>query len=379
MMYTTDFFNKRPAHRPAMRGREVQRVSSSLFAVIMMLAVLIPSGMQAQAPATYYNSAYGKSGKALKTELHEIIKSGYVTKSYDFLYTIYEESDTRPDGKLWDMYSTCTWTHGQKKCGNYSTVCDCYNREHSIPQSWFNERSPMVSDAHHIYPTDGRVNGQRGNDPFGECANGTTLTNGLGRSGSSTFPGYSGRVFEPVDEYKGDFARTYFYFVTRYEDLMSTFSTSSTSFSGNAYPSLNSWSIALFLKWHRQDPVSEKEIVRNNAVYKHQKNRNAFIDHPILAEHIWGTLQGSAWDVTGVETPAELLARVNYNANERSMMVAADLGELSYEVVNISGVRLLSGTLLGGDAVSMGSLKPGVYFFRANADTLKAVKKFIVQ
>ena len=237
----------------------------------------------------------------------------------------------------------------------------------------------MVSDAHHIYPTDGRVNGQRGNDPFGECANGTTLTNGLGRSGSSTFPGYSGRVFEPVDEYKGDFARTYFYFVTRYEDLMSTFSTSSTSFSGNAYPSLNSWSIALFLKWHRQNPVSEKEIVRNNAVYKHQKNRNAFIDHPILAEHIWGTLQGSAWDVTGVETPAELLARVNYNANERSMMVAADLGELSYEVVNISGVRLLSGTLLGGDAVSMGSLKPGVYFFRANADTLKAVKKFIVQ
>lgn len=379
MMYTTDFFNKRPAHRPAMRGREVQRVNSSLFAVIMMLAVLIPSGMQAQAPATYYNSAYGKSGKALKTELHEIIKSGYVTKSYDFLYTIYEESDTRPDGKLWDMYSTCTWTHGQKKCGNYSTVCDCYNREHSIPQSWFNERSPMVSDAHHIYPTDGRVNGQRGNDPFGECANGTTLTNGLGRSGSSTFPGYSGRVFEPVDEYKGDFARTYFYFVTRYEDLMSTFSTSSTSFSGNAYPSLNSWSIALFLKWHRQDPVSEKETVRNNAVYKHQKNRNAFIDHPILAEHIWGTLQGSAWDVTGVETPAELLARVNYNANERSMMVAADLGELSYEVVNISGVRLLSGTLLGGDAVSMGSLKPGVYFFRANADTLKAVKKFIVQ
>ncbi|MCE1156344.1 MAG: endonuclease [Bacteroidales bacterium] len=379
MMYTTDFFNKRPAHRPAMRGREVQRVNSCLFAVIMMLAVLIPSGMQAQAPATYYNSAYGKSGKALKTELHEIIKSGYVTKSYDFLYTIYEESDTRPDGKLWDMYSTCTWTHGQKKCGNYSTVCDCYNREHSIPQSWFNERSPMVSDAHHIYPTDGRVNGQRGNDPFGECANGTTLTNGLGRSGSSTFPGYSGRVFEPVDEYKGDFARTYFYFVTRYEDLMSTFSTSSTSFSGNAYPSLNSWSIALFLKWHRQDPVSEKEIVRNNAVYKHQKNRNAFIDHPILAEHIWGTLQGSAWDVTGVETPAELLARVNYNANERSMMVAADLGELSYEVVNISGVRLLSGTLLGGDAVSMGSLKPGVYFFRANADTLKAVKKFIVQ
>jgi endonuclease I len=378
MMYSFDSLNKDRARRQALRRQANRWMSGKLLVMTMMLAVLIPSGIQAQAPATYYNTAYGKSGKSLKTELHEIIKSGYVTKSYDFLYTIYEESDTRPDGKLWDMYSTCTWTHGQKKCGNYSTVCDCYNREHSIPQSWFNERSPMVSDAHHIYPTDGRVNGQRGNDPFGECANGTTLTNGLGRSGSSTFQGYSGRVFEPVDEYKGDFARTYFYFVTRYEDLMSTFSTSSTSFSGNTYPSLNSWSIALFLKWHRQDPVSEKEIVRNNAVYKYQKNRNAFIDHPILAEHIWGTLQSSAWDVTGVETPAELMARVNFNANERSMMVAADLGELSYEVVSISGVRILSGTLLGGDAVSMASLKPGVYFFRVNADSLKAVKKFIV-
>jgi hypothetical protein len=236
----------------------------------------------------------------------------------------------------------------------------------------------MKSDAHHVYPTDGRVNGQRGNDPFGECANGSSLANGLGKSGTSTFPGYSGRVFEPVDEYKGDFARTYFYFATRYESIMTSMQTSSSSFSGNKYPSLNSWSINLFLKWHRQDPVSEKEITRNNAVYKHQKNRNAFIDHPILAEHIWGTLMGSAWNVTGVETPAELMARINYNASERRMLVAGDLEELNYEVVNISGVRVLKGTLMGGDAVSVASLKPGVYFFRANSDQLKAVKKFII-
>lgn len=360
------------------RGRSQQFAMRSRLFVVTMLVVLMATGMQAQAPATYYNTAHGKSGAPLKTELHQIISNGYVELTYGGLWDIYDETDVRPDGTIWDMYSTCTWTFEVNQCGNYSTVCDCYNREHSIPKSWFNDRTPMYTDAHHLYPTDGRVNGQRGNYPFGECANGSTLSRGLGRLGSSTFPGYSGTVFEPVDEYKGDFARTYFYFVTRYQDKMSTFTTASTSFAGNTYPSLNSWSIALFLKWHRQDPVSEKEIVRNNAVYKYQKNRNAFVDHPILAEHIWGTLQGSAWDVTGVETPAELMARVNFNANERSMMVAADLDELRYEVVSISGVRVMSGTLLGGDAVSMASLKPGVYFFRVNADSLKAVKKFIV-
>jgi len=351
---------------------------NGLMLLLISFLLISTPALWAQAPANYYQSAYGKSGATLKTELHQIISNGHTDLTYSGLWNIYNDSDKRPDGTIWDMYSTCTWIYAVNQCGNYSTICDCYNREHSIPQSWFNEGSPMKSDAHHVYPTDGKVNGERGNYPFGECANGTTWPKGLGRRGNSTFQGYSGTVFEPVDEYKGDFARTYFYFVTRYQDRMTSFSTSNTSFASNTYPSLNSWSINLFLKWHRQDPVSEKEIIRNNAIYKHQKNRNAFIDHPILAEHIWGTLQSSAWNITAVSTPAELMARVNYNTTERRMLVADDLGELTYEVLGISGIRILSGTMLGGDAVSVASLKPGVYFFRINADNLKAVKKFIV-
>ena len=228
--------------------------------------------MVAQPPAGYYNAANGKSDAQLKTTLYGIISSGYVTKSYDFLYTIYQTSDVTSDGKIWDMYSTCTWTLGQKQCGNYSNVCDCYNREHSVPQSWFGSSSPMVSDAFHVYPTDGKVNGQRGNYPFGEATNGTTLSNGKGRLGNSTFSGYTGTVFEPVDEYKGDFARTYFYFATRYENIMNTIG--GESFNKTKYPAFSTWSTNLFLKWHRQDPVSQKEITRNNAIYVHQKNRN---------------------------------------------------------------------------------------------------------
>ena len=251
----------------------------------------------AAVPNGYYNSAIGKTERALKSELSDIISANYRSYSYNDLWDIYEESDMTANGKVWDMYSTCIWTYSNDQCGNYGSVCDCYNREHSIPQSWFNERSPMKSDAFHVYPTDGKVNGQRSNYPFGECSGGTSLGGrALGRLGNSTFPGYSGRVFEPDDEYKGDFARTYFYFVTRYEDQMSSFS--GESFAPNTYPSLSQWSIDLFLKWHRNDPVSQKEIDRNDAVYGFQRNRNPFIDHPELAEYIWGNKKGQPWGLS---------------------------------------------------------------------------------
>ena len=277
-----------------------------IFSIVSIFTLLLV----AQPPATYYNRANGKSDAQLKTELHTIISDGYKSKSYDYLYTIYQTSDVTEDGKVWDMYSTCTWVPGQKKCGNYKNVCDCYNREHSIPQSWFSSRSPMVSDAFHVYPTDGKVNGQRSSYPFGECASGTTLSNGKGRLGKSTFSGYSGTVFEPVDEYKGDFARTYFYFATRYENIMTTIG--GESFNNTKYPAFTTWSKELFLKWHRQDPVSQKEITRNNAIYMHQNNRNPFIDYPELAEHIWGNRVGQPFNAASVDFPYLSMPTVGY-------------------------------------------------------------------
>ena len=168
----------------------------------------------------------------------------------------------------------------------------------------------MVSDAFHIYPTDGRVNGQRSNYPFGECASGTTLpsNNGvkaLGKLGSSTFSGYSGTVFEPDDEYKGDFARSYFYMAAAYNGSISGWS--SPMLAGNAYPAFSSWAVNLLLKWHRQDPVSQKELDRNEAVYAAQRNRNPFIDHPELAEHIWGNATTEDWNGTATSDPQLLL------------------------------------------------------------------------
>ncbi|MCH5346838.1 MAG: endonuclease [Muribaculaceae bacterium] len=275
---------------------------TTLMTILMALGAIFST--RAAAPAGYYNAAEGKSGQSLLTALKGVISS-HKNVGYDGLWDVYKTSDVYPDGTIWDMYSTKHWKTTEK-CGNYSAVGDCYNREHSVPKSWFNDASPMVSDAFHIYPTDGKVNGQRGNYPFGECAGGSTLSsNGsvkaLGRLGRSTYPGYTGTVFEPDDQYKGDFARTYFYMAACYNDRVSSWD--SDMFGGNSFPVFSSWAMDMLLKWHREDPVSDKERDRNDAVYAYQNNRNPFIDYPELAEHIWGNKSSQGWSSTGTLTP----------------------------------------------------------------------------
>lgn len=259
----------------------------------------------ADAPSGYYDTCENQSGENLLKALNAKISS-HNNVGYDGLWSLYKTSDVKPNGKIWDMYSTKEWTVGDEQCGNYKLVGDCYNREHSFPKSWFSNASPMQSDAFHIYPTDGKVNSQRGNYPFGECAGGKTLpSNGsvkaLGRLGSSTFKGYSGTVFEPDDEYKGDFARSYFYMAACYYDKINGWS--SPMLNGSHYPAFSQWAIELLLKWHRQDPVSQKETKRNDAVYARQKNRNPFIDHPDLAEYLWGDKKGQRWTSDSQKPP----------------------------------------------------------------------------
>lgn len=282
------------------------KFANKLSALTIVILWSVSSLALAEAPSGYYKSAEGKNKQALLSALRSIV-GPHTNVGYDGLWEVYETSDVRPGTNYyWDMYSTANFRVGSNKCGNYSKVGDCVNREHSFPKSWFSDRSPMVSDAFHIYPTDGKVNGQRSNYPYGECANGKTLPSSgsakaLGKLGSSTFSGYSGTVFEPDDEYKGDFARTYFYMAACYNDKIASWS--SPMLAGNNYPCYTTWAVNLLMKWHKQDPVSEKEINRNYAVYKHQKNRNPFIDHPELADYIWGDKNTQGWVPGGVADP----------------------------------------------------------------------------
>ncbi|MCF0198552.1 MAG: endonuclease [Bacteroidaceae bacterium] len=251
--------------------------------------------------AGYYAAADGQKGAALKTALASCISS-HTTISYNSLCDAYVTTDTRPDGKVWDMYScTTNFVHNQDNKGNYSKEGDMYNREHSFPKSWFDNASPMSSDLVHVIPTDGYVNNRRSNYPFGEVGSITYQSNeGFSKLGESKTPGYSGKVFEPNDEYKGDFARIYFYMVTCYESRVASWS--SEMLAGNKYPAFSQWALDMLLRWAKEDPVSQKEIDRNNGVYKLQKNRNPFVDFPGLEQYVWGTRKDIAFDLDNYQS-----------------------------------------------------------------------------
>lgn len=175
--------------------------------MLVVLTCLFPFFVFAEIPAGYYDDAVGKSGEDLQKSLSTILNDANDV-GYNGLWNLYKTTDRRSDGKVWDMYSDVTnYTFGTDQCGTYGVEGDCYNREHSVPKSWFNERSPMKSDAWHVYPIDGKINGMRSNNPFGEVGSGASGSkNGFSKWGKCVTPGYSGTVFEPNDEYKGDFA-----------------------------------------------------------------------------------------------------------------------------------------------------------------------------
>lgn len=260
----------------------------SLLSLLILVAQLFAQGPNNS--GTYYKNASGQKGKNLKTALFKII-STHKQLSYNNLWEAFKATDKRADGKVWDMYSnTTSFTFGTDQAGNYSKEGDKYNREHSFPKSWFNDATPMYTDLVHLVPTDGYVNGKRSNYPFGETdGEKYTSKNGFSKLGSCTYPGYTGIVFEPNDEYKGDFARIYFYMATCYENKIASWK--SDMLDGTDYPAYKKWVVSMLLKWAKEDPVSQKEIDWNNAVYGCQQNRNPYVDYPGLEQYVWGDKQ----------------------------------------------------------------------------------------
>ena len=247
-------------------------------------------------PGDYYGSIDdSKSGSALKTDLHNLIKITKAGWDYSGLWTAYRTTDKRDNGTVWDIYSDQTqYKFGTNQCGNYSVEGDCYNREHMIPQSVFSKNSPMVSDIHHVYPSDGKVNGMRSDYPHGIVTSASYTSNDGYKLGTGPTTGAQ-KVFEPKDVYKGDIARIYFYFVTCYQDKISSWSFE--AFSGN---DLDTTYLDIYLKWAIDDPVSNKEVVRNQAAYVGQKNRNPFVDHPEYACKIWGDKTATTRSLCGL-------------------------------------------------------------------------------
>lgn len=256
-------------------------------------------------PDGYYDGVSGKKGADnILNALNTCISKNYKEISYKALEPHYLNTDFYSD-TLWDMYSTCRFTYEDANVPQ-KKVCDGWNKEHVCCQSWLGS-GPMVSDMFNVYPTDARINNLRSNYPYGVVStfsgfSGDPDKHGLGKLGLSKAG--VGMVYEPDDRYKGDFARTFFYMVARYRSNVLNSGNGSKMFSSNP-TNLTTYALNFLLQWHRNDPVSEKEIDRNQAVYGEQNNRNPFIDYPDLVEYIWGDKVGQTVDLSAMVPTCE--------------------------------------------------------------------------
>ncbi len=260
--------------------------------LILALAIGIASASVAfaQAPAGYYKSLEGKKDAELKNEIYNLIHNFTRVSSYTDLPKYFQRTDVYPESsRWWDMYSDIPL---------YAPSFKGLNREHSFPKSWWGGSTSVGAyvDLNHLYPSEAAANMAKSNYPLGEVdtAEKVKFENGISTVGYPV-TGQGGGcpwVFEPDDEYKGDFARTYFYMATCYQDLTWKYT---YMVSQNLYPTLTGWAAQMLMRWHKKDPVSEKEIDRNNMIYQIQNNRNPFIDRPELADYLWGDKVGTAY------------------------------------------------------------------------------------
>lgn len=331
-------------------------------------------------PTGYYNAASGLTCQPLKTSLKNIISSGAVNIGYDGLWIAYQYTDIKPGttNLIWDIYTddndpavpeTFNFIYGPqssggKQCGSYNSEGDCYNREHTTPKSWFSDATPMHNDIFHVLPTDGWVNGARSNWPYGEVTNASfTSIDNESKRGTGNNYGYTGTVFQPHPAFRGDVARISLYMATRYEDQIISQNWANGAEANAAMLGANeegfdaarrrlqiydTWYIRTMFKWMTEDPVSQKEIDRNNAVYNlsGQNNRNPFVDHPEYAALIWqctGVLPVTITDFVAQKNNNAILLKwyATYETNFKTFEIERSLDANGfYKVGAIAGQNL---------------------------------------
>ena len=252
-------------------------------------------------PSNYYDDVDTSSKESIRESLCNITMNNYIANSYDKAYLIdsYADADPYNEGNITciytglsiknDMHGTSGWdrehiwckSHGFKPRNKKGEYKDGVVADHAY------------NDCHHLRAAEHIINIKRSDKDFGEVLN----PKGTDEYGSK----WDENIFEPRDEVKGDIARMLFYMVIRYGvysgEKLNTYIKNednewvSTSIDINLelvdedVTSISDGNgrlgkLSTLLKWHYQDPVSSREIYRNNVIYMYQNNRNPFIDHP---------------------------------------------------------------------------------------------------
>ncbi|MGB3608630.1 endonuclease [Psychroserpens sp.] len=356
----------------------------------LSLTFLIATSAFAQIPSGYYDSATG-TGFTLKTQLKTIIddindNNGQPFQddsvTYGDLWDVYETSDVRADGSVWEMYSSCNFTFvtDQDMGSGGTTECDKFNREHSFPRSWFgdNQGLNIFADAFHVIPSDKKVNGIRGNLAYGEVANANYTSLNGSKKGTSSLTGPTGEVFEPADEFKGDIARGFFYVATCYENLIANWeandSDGDSMLDGSSDKVFEQWALDMLYSWHIDDPVSQKEIDRNNAIFGHQDNRNPFIDNPQYVFDIWQTVLS-----VGEFDTVDAIKMFPNPVNGDQVTILSNQ-DMVAEVYNILGKKVKVQNISSNQRkLNISGLSSGIYIVKLNSSKGSVTKKLVKQ
>lgn len=359
-----------------------------IYTLLLLLSIAIGF---AQIPDGYYDTATG-TGFELKTQLYNKISTHNALIYGSGLWNLFPSSDARPDGTVWDIYSNCNFIFGtvanggNQDDGLLGTIeCQRFNKEHTFPKSWFGGQIyPMYSDAFIVMPADKRDNGMRSSMAYGMVS--STVINPIGNGwkiGACITPNYpySLQVFEPADEFKGDIARNYFYMATCYENAIGSWQTldanGDTVLDGSNDNVFEPWFLNQLLVWNNQDPVSQKEINRNNAIYAAQGNRNPFIDHPEYVCQIWINACNNM-STNSIENTS-ITVFPNPSTNHK-VTINTTIAIDSIQLFNLNGQLLLEvkNPVFNNNSYTLDNLPQGFYFLKLSSNNQLLTKKIMI-
>lgn len=352
--------------------------------ITLFLSLLYIALGWAQPPAGYYDPAQGLSGYALKSALSQIITDSHNPQAYSTHWSFFEVADVLPNGKVWDIYANCNFTFGTPTNGGNqdvgtggNTECEFFNREHTFPTSWFGNTEPLRSDIIQILPVDKKVNNERGNLPYAMVGTTAYLSTNGSKRGNSATAGVTGQVFEVIDEYKGDIARIFFYIATRYENDIAAWQTLNPDgdkmLDGSSQRVFEQWALDLLYQWHLQDPVSDKEIARNNLTYTYQNNRNPFVDNPQWVQQIWSNSLSV--------TPSVFSEVAVYPNPSRGAITITGVDQVDeIQLIHVNGQLMMQvkNPSISERQIELQQLPSGFFILRLQQGTVSSTHKLIV-
>lgn len=292
-------------------------LTSILFACIF--ALLGSLSIDAQPSSTYYQGIDGLKKEELKKALRSIIanhtKISYdgLKSAYPYVYYVDDANKGKQNATVYDLCSDEVFLYSS----------GVWNREHVVPKSWWGGGSNMAySDIVSVIPSYSKSNSDKSNYPPGMVDKSQSYKNSGRQWVGSPKSGYGGsasRVWEPYDEYKGDYARIYMYVATCYANL--SWGSYNYGFKNGEWPTMDVWMYNMLLEWHNNDPVSEKEKQINDDIYAQQHNRNPFIDYPSLADYIWNP---EHWDESFDLSTATLYAHYDGTTTATTIKIIYD-------------------------------------------------------